>query len=493
MLNKPSDWDSVIALGDYSYATRMNVTYGNYQHTITITDAEIMSGIVLDNRGYQDLSVGNISSTMLEFEAVDIGSKVYMLVPGATIDLYIQVKSGNTLSNSSYMGCFFVDSVVESQGFVKVTAYDALNYIDSIDWLYPITGDVTIDKLNTTAANYKNKSHLPTSVTTDPRLTSLSVPQSNFAGKNYKSREVLGAFFAYGAYNAFLHPKGYSVASDVLTYEISNELTTTEEPKGEVCTVSSLETGDTNTFITGISLTNNNGNYRYNTGWLLNVDMIDAIDISQEMANTIFSNLSSGYGALSCARVEATGAEVSPLIENGDVVSVDNGDGTYTNFKATGYRKVINGKCWCDLFARGDTSNVISIDSSGTSGMTQVSYQTFKPTMEYLGNGIVKFGRYVLTTGSNSPLWVYNSFYASSSFGITYKTATGSQASTSSTACRMLVINRYEPVSYDASTGQYYIDGIIGHVTGIPSQAVEIVDNTLTLAQTNSNYRLYTK
>ena len=127
MITKPSNWDSTIARGDYVYKIRLWVSYGNDFHYITLTDNDFMSGLTIDNRGYSDLSVGNISSTMIEFEVVDIGSKVYMLTAGATIRLYMSVKSGSYTSSEAYMGYFIIDNVVSTGNIVKVTAYDSIN------------------------------------------------------------------------------------------------------------------------------------------------------------------------------------------------------------------------------------------------------------------------------------------------------------------------------------------------------------------------------
>lgn len=487
MITKPSNWDSVIARGDYVYRIRMTVTYGNETHSITLTDEDFMSGLIIDNRGYSDLSVGNVSSTMIEFTLVDIGSKVYMLTAGAIIRLFIYVQSGSYASSRAFLGYFTVDNVVTAGDTVKVTAYDGLNYLNAI---LSNGSDITISSLQTAIRDYSGSPMVPSSVYNDPRINTLTIPASRLT-KDYKVRDVFGTFLAYGAYNAFLHPNTSSTASNVTLYEISNDATVTETPQGEICTVATLKFGETSTFVTGVLLSNGQASYQSSSGWLLNVNVIEAVDVSQSMADTVFEHLSSTIGSLTSTNIEVTGAEISPLIENGDIVSVDNGDGTYTNVKIAGYRKVINGTCWCDLLAPSNGSNVTEIKSANTSSMTQVSYTTFTPTFEYLGNGIVKFGRYVLS--GTSPTWIYNSLFASVSFGITYKKADGTQASTSSTACKMLVINRYEPVKYDSTTGKYYVDEVVAHVTGIPSVAVEIVGTTLSLNSSNSNCKLYTQ
>lgn len=494
MITKPSNWDSTIARGDYVYKIRLWVSYGNDFHYITLTDDDFMSGLTIDNRGYPDLSVGNISSTMIEFEVVDIGSKVYMLTAGATIRLYMSVKSGSYTSSEAYMGYFIIDNVVSTGNIVKVTAYDSINDANKPLITGGLPSDVTLYSLRNKMVDGSGRSMIPSSVYNNPRISSFSIPKSNLDAKNYKLRDVLSAFFAYGAYNVFLHPaNSASNVSSFTLYEISNELSTTSQPLGEVCTVETLKVDESSTFITGVLLSNNNASYQSNSGWMLNVDMIDAVNVSQSMADSIFANLSSSIGSLTSTNIEVSGAEVSPLIENGDIVSIDNGDGTYTNFKIAGYRKIINGKCWCDLSTPSTGSNVTENTTSDTSSMTNVSYVTFNPTIEYLGNGMVKFGRYVLNVSGTAPTWVYNRLYASLYFGITYKKADGTQASTSSTACAMLVIHRYQPVKYDSATGKYYVDDVIAHATGIPSAAVEIVSNTLSLSSSNSNCQLLTK
>ena len=489
MITKPSNWDSVIARGDYVYRIRMAVQYGNqYSHSIAIRDDELMSGLTIDNRGYDDLSVGNVSSTMIEFEVVDIGSKVYMLVEGMLIRLWISVQSGSYTSSEAFFGIFTIDNVVTTGSTVKVTAYDAMNYLNRV--ITPSFGDITLPSIEYLVTDYNGQRMIPSSVYNDPRMTSLTISGSS-RKKDYKLRDVLSAFFAYGAYNVFLHPQSsWQQASLFTLYEISNDVSVTDPPLGEICTAATLKMSESSTFVTGVLLSNGQTSSQSSSGWLLNVDVIDAVDVSQSMANTVFANLSSSIGSLTSTNIEATGAEISPLIENGDIVSVDNGDGTYTNFKIAGYRKVINGSCWCDLLSPSNGSNVTEAKASGTSSMTEVSYTTFTPTFEYLGNNIVKFGRYVLSGAA--PTWVYNGFQYIY-FGITYKKADGTQASTSSNACFMLIINKYEPVKYDSATGKYYVDEVIAHVSGIPSTAVEIVGTTLSLSSSNSNCKLYTQ
>lgn len=489
MITKPSNWDSVIARGDYVYRIRMTVKQPfDTAHTITFTDDELMSGLFIDNRGYEDLSVGNISSTMIEFELVDIGSKVYMLTRGKIINLYISVQSGSYESGRAFLGYFTIDNVVVTGNTVKVTAYDGMMFINRIIRAgYP--SNITLYTLSSWVRDHENRQMIPSSVYNDPRISSLTIPSSNLT-KDYKVIDALRTFFAYGAYNVFLHPVSSSTQSRFTLYEISSDLDKTETPLGEICTAATLKNDESSTLVTGVMLSNGQIGYQSSSGWLLNVGVIDAVNVSQSMADTVFANLSSSIGSLTSTNIEVTGAEISPLIENGDVASIDNGDGTYSNFKIAGYRKVINGTCWCDLLAPNNGGNIIDMPASDTSSMTEVGYTTFTPTFEYLGNRIVKFGRYVLS--GSTPTWVYNNF-KSISFGITYKKADGTEASTSSTACGMLIINKYEPVKYDSATGKYYVDEVIAHVSGIPSDAVEIVGTTLSLSSSNSNCKLYTQ
>lgn len=496
MITKPSNWDTTIARGEYVYKVSMSVWKGNSTHSITINDTDFMSGLVIDNRGYSDLSVGNISSTVIEFEVVGIGSKSYMLTAGATIELSVSVKSGTYSSNSAFLGQFFIDNVVQNGDVIRVTAYDDANYLDRVNSSSGLTGNVTLSSLRDKIRSLSNGAlMLPSSIYNNSRISSFSIPASNLSGKNYGFRNVLSSYFAYGAYNVFVHPSSSSgSAGSYQLYEIANEVSTTDQPLGEVCTAASLKTDNSSTFITGVLLSNGNTSYRVNSGWLMNVDMIDAVDVSQTMANTIFANLSSSIGSLTSDYIEVSGAEVSPLVENGDTVSIDNGDGTYTNFKIAGYRKVINGKCWCDLRTPNNGSNVTpDLSSPSTSSMTAVSYTTFTPSLEYLGNGMVRFGGYVLSVSGAAPRWVYNNLYASVSFGITYKKADGTQASTGSTACKMYVINKYEPVKYDSAAQRYYVDDVIAHITGLTIDTVEIVSTTLSLNSSNNDMKLYTK
>ena len=474
MINN-ANWDDVLANEDayihIDLICSLNRAGLAQNATVSFTNADLdSSGLIIDNRGFSDYSVGNFSSTMIKFSIVEPDARIYIIQPKTIINLRLSVRrrsDDSTITGFVNAGKFMILSVesTNNNSLVTVTAYDAVNavlktqrYISSSPAQQSFSnvfswGSVSIGGISLTILR---------ALSEDARMNSLLMDASKLRSKNRTWHEVLCAFLAGAGVNAFLHREGSN--EYLAIYELQNISSITDEPLGSRATAGSLVYDLSNNSISGLTANvENDVSQTYGGGNTFVVKLLDAAIVDSSTAQTIYNNIGNG-GSKRFDNVVASDVEVSPLIENGDVVSIEQSDGTFFNFAISGYRKTIRGgNCWCELLSPNNGTNTTMLTDQGTTGLTEVQYPAFTPTPIYEGDRFFKIERIILTSASTMPLWIRFQNGGIGAFSYTYTSTSG--ASTTVTSANAVVLSTDYPVIHDESTGEYYVENVIFLIT----------------------------
>lgn len=454
------------------------------------------SGLIVDNRGFSDYSVGNFSSTMIKFSIVEPDARAYIIQPNTKINLQLSVRNrtNNTAITSSVNAGHYIISNIETKGdgsLITVTAYDVVNALAKTNKLVSSapSSQQFSDVFTWGTASIGGLGFLiMQALQTDARMNSLLMDGSKLASKNRTWHELLCAYLAGAGLNAFNHCLGSTERMAV--YELQNISSVTDEPLGARATAGSLVYDLSNSSASGLTAkVENSDSYTYGGGNTLVVKLLDAAIADSSTPQTIYNNIGNG-GSKQFDNVVARDVEVSPLVENGDIVSIEQDDGTWFNFAISGYRKTIRGgNCWCELLAPNNGTNTTMLAKTGTTGLTEVPYNAFTPSPVYEGSRFFSIAKFVLTNANTMPLWIRFQNSEIGAFSYTYLSTSGATSTVSS--ANAVVLSMDFPVVHDTSTGEYYVENVMFMITSGMRTDIADITNIDISSMSSSRLKMY--
>lgn len=307
------------------------------------------NGVVLEHKLFDDYSIGNACAAMLSFTVKGRSEEARLIRKGQILVFRVRLRHRQTsiyaYSYSGYapQGRYIVDSVTSYEdGSFKVIAYDYLMLLDGIDvsgtnWMgsnAPVYAEYLKDKYdNATLTSFLlvgPGGGASSSFPYDDRIMYALMPQSL---STVAARDVFKSLAAFGGSNltANKNAKGVLISP-------SNESSFTQQPLGTVVTAASLETKENMGTIAGVMLNSGSTSLFSSEGYLVRGNVLPDFYANVQDTVDAYENMLSGNDNVrKFDNVVVSGATVTPLVELGDVVSVEVGDG-YFNFTLCGYR-----------------------------------------------------------------------------------------------------------------------------------------------------------
>lgn len=372
MLSKPSNWDTVYNANNYDLQLRFrvslieNVSTSDFLFDIFNENIE-MNSCIVEHSAFDDLSIGNTCAASMSIKLVDLGANAYVIRHGMTCILRARLKDRTTGRLTGWFTVFdgIVDEArVDSEMAVTIKAFDCLQFLGNISCGNSSTG--TLGGITTNVISYYLHSAMydPNPFLNSTRINGSSTNRYFSVPATMKDASVRDLYSSAAA----LSGSNLTARRSTLSIEyidIGNQAYITDEPLGIVTTVESLTHNDEMPMISAVRLRTGSQFYDSNTGWCVAGNVNSLLSPTTEKAVHAYNSLAASTApSLRFSDVMAKGAEVNPLFELGDIISVPLPDGTYYNFRVLGYRVTFCGRVFGDLWAK-RTGEAI-VDNVGT-------------------------------------------------------------------------------------------------------------------------------
>ena len=373
MLDKPTNWDSIINNGGYiEFRAIIEILTGT---EIVFTDSEVSSsGFVLEQRLFDSLSLGNAASAHLSFMIVGGNGYIPVLNKGQKCSFECRAVLNESSSGWGSLGTYYIDDVsVSADGdTASVSAFDEMTHLgdvcinfnsdltlaDYAQLLYEVDGtSIMIDSPLLDAVYVKPNAQ------TDPQtkpgytlqeLSTLTIPAS-MSGTS--ARDVIAMAAAFAAGNAIIDRNGLLYAIKIDRGSVVNDPgVITIEPSDAGIAPDEIDFNE-------VSIGSNASWSGYCIKASVPNDMVVIYDDvakwdTSDQIKTAMLLSASGQRTYNVKEigVSVSGVEVSPFIDLRDTVSFTKLDGDAITFQVNGFRLTCSN--WCI----GELSTQASID-----------------------------------------------------------------------------------------------------------------------------------
>jgi hypothetical protein len=364
MIEKPTGWDALANDLESMLEIRLhceltsNVTINYFNRNL--------NSCSISHSLFYDFSVGNACSQRLQFTIIDAVNDFANFKRGQKITLDIRYSKGSTITSWIQRGIFFIDSAtLVDNNNVAIIAYDAIYFTQDYtgqfaaipsdhifeNYLYALRSSMGgssrffsyTDAMSTDIWDYSVLNSNYVSLY-DYSNWMLKYVKTTAATADTPGREVLSTVAALSGGNFAL-----DCANKLHLYKLPELPTITTRPTGTVITASSLRYDRTSQAVTAVMAGDRASSY----GWLVNAPINNDYEVTKSIAFGVYQNVFEGrkssatiLKSLYGVNVLASGVYASPLLELGDIVSVDIGNGQYYNFTACEYNFDLIGGFW---------------------------------------------------------------------------------------------------------------------------------------------------
>lgn len=506
MITPPSNWNTLWANQNSTLEVRLVLATGvNYSVNLATFTNDNLASCTLEASLFNGVSIGNVCSARLRFVLKDMAASFGMFEENQRVTFTCRLKLPNgSTSGYANQGVYYIQQfTLQENGDIEIIAYDEItkmqdyvsqqtsnasfsSYYARMDSMYDITCGMSF---------FYNSTLYDTTdimaVSGNNRISGMLV-KSTAADIGF--RKVLQTISALAGGNVAIDK-----SNQMRLYRFDEGASITSSPLGTVVTVSSLYKDDRPTTITGIDIETDGTTYPSSSGWRIHGQSTNKIsaDGSRTLAETAHRNFKANKPNLRVSNVRCDGAFITPLIELGDIVSVDLGNGTYYNFMLTDYALNYSGGCWgyigCPATKDNFTFSLASVWNStdgwiGTWTLNVTSYLSSSNDVEIPDKYRIVFPKVYATNGSNYYNVAYVSIINTISGTITYESngVDGTSGRQTATVSGYLSASYYpvEREVYSSSVTNLYVYDLTFYSTNIPDNAVGARVYTHTFNQT---------
>ena len=356
MITPPSNWNTLWANQNSTLEVRLVLATGvNYSVNLATFTNENLASCTLEASLFNGVSVGNVCSARLRFVLKDMSASFGMFEENQRITFTCRLRRNYSYSGYANQGVYYIQQfTLQENGDIEIIAYDEITkiqdyvsqqttnvqfgtYLSRLKDMYNYAFSRT-DLVNTALYDTTNIMYQYASSTT----TVLGMLVKSTASE-LGARKVMQTIAALAGGNIAIDK-----SNNLKLYRLDEGASITSEPLGTVVTVSSLYRDDRPTTLTGIDLETDGTTYPSSSGWRIRGQSTNKVsaDGSRTLAETAYRNFKADKLNVRVSNVRCDGAYITPLIELGDIVSVDLGNGTYYNFTLTDYALTYSGGCW---------------------------------------------------------------------------------------------------------------------------------------------------
>lgn len=354
MITPPNNWNTLWANQNSTLEVRLVLATGvNYSVNLATFTNENLASCTLEASLFNGVSIGNVCSARLRFVLKDMSASFGVFEENQRVTFTCRLRSGNTYSGYANQGVYYIQQfTLQENGDIEIIAYDELYKMQ--DYVSQQTGNLSVNSyLSRMSSMYgiacstlfftSTALYDTTNIMSTSGSTQISGMLIKSTAADIGFRKVLQTIAALAGGNVAINK-----SNRMWFYRLDEGASITSEPLGTIVTVSSLYKDDRPTVITGIDLETDGTTYPSSSGWRIHGQSTNKVsaDGSRELAATAYRNFMADKLNVRVSNVRCDGAFITPLIELGDIVSVDLGDGTYYNFMLTDYALNYSGGCW---------------------------------------------------------------------------------------------------------------------------------------------------
>ena len=497
MITPPNNWNTLWANQNSTLEVRLVLATGvNYSVNLATFTNDNLASCTLEASLFNGVSIGNVCSARLRFVLKDMAASFGMFEENQRITFTCRLRRNYSYSGYAKQGVYYIQQfTLQENGDIEIIAYDEITKIQ--DYISQQTANTQLSSY-LSRLNSMYKYSFSTGELGNTELYDTTNIMYQYASSNTKvlgmlvkstaselgARKVLQTIAALAGGNIAINK-----SNNLKLYRLDEGASITSEPLGTVVTVSSLYRDDRPTVITGIDLETDGTTYPSSSGWRIHGQSTNKVsaDGSRTLAETAYRNFMADKMNVRVSNVRCDGAYITPLIELGDIVSVDLGNGTYYNFTLTDYALTYSGGCWgyigCPATKDNFAFSLASVWSStdgwiGTWTLNVTSY--LSPTDDVVIPDKYRIVFPVLWSGNVASGMYYNMAYVSIintiSGTITYDSngVDGTSGRKTATVTGYLSASYYPVERTTDSSGRYdlHIHNLTFYSTDIPDNAV---------------------
>ena len=362
MISAPTNWNTLwanpSALLDILITVKLNADI-----SATFDNSDLVS---CDMQGalFSDVSIGNACSCSLSIVIKEGEADYYTFQKDQEIKLSCRLRLDSTTTDYVPQGTYYIDSVeLKENGDIKIVAYDSImrtaEYVSQVFGSSSCTFSAYLDRLSTMYDSMFDYSVLTaqpaahqSSYSSTVGNTKINAHDSELAAFT-PLRDILASVAGYAGGNIALDKSG---KAHLFRFDDGPTVTTT--PLGEVFTAASLKRSQNKLFnnirteyespSSSVGRVKRDGS-GYNVKMYANGKALIQGAYFDYNVLTYNLNLGTTSKQLQSARIQTGGAYISPLVELGDVVSLDIGGGEYLNYILSEYKLSLVGGCWGEI------------------------------------------------------------------------------------------------------------------------------------------------
>lgn len=356
MISAPTNWNTLwanpSALLDILITVRLNDNI-----SVAFDNSDLVS---CDMQGalFSDVSIGNACSCSLAIVIKEGEADYQTFAQGQEINLSCRLRLGSTTTSYVSQGTYYIDTAeLRENGDIRIVAYDSI--VRTAEYVSQAFGNSNtstfsayLDRLSTMYDGMFDYSELTAQATVSGTIGNIQIyAQKDDYAAFIPFRDVLATVAGQAGGNIALDKSGKAHL-----YRFDNGPTVTTTPLGEVFTAATLKRSQNKMFNSiradyesySKHVTFNGAGYNipiYRTG--------KVIDIQNNFngASTVVNNMYYGLSVkqLASAKIQTSGAYINPIVELGDIVSLDIGGGEYLNYILSEYKLSLVGGCWGEI------------------------------------------------------------------------------------------------------------------------------------------------